>query len=237
MNAIFDVTSLIFLGVAVFLIWKLYTVLGSRTGNERPPADPFSPRPQAPRQGTADVIRLPGATARTEPPDDQPQNVDEAIDRMVPVGTALNEALRVIASQDRSFDPEHFISGARVAYEMVVTAFAQGDRATLKSLLSPEVLAGFTAAIDDRQRRGETMKSDFIGLDRVEIVEASLKGNISQITVRFVSKLVSATLSADGKVVDGDPTRVLEVTDVWTFAREVRARDPNWKLVATGVDG
>ncbi len=116
---------------------------------------------------------------------------------------------------------------------MIVSAFAEGDRKTLKQLLAREVYDGFVAAIGEREQRHETVTFNFIGIDKADIVDASLKGSTAQVKVRFVSSLVSATKNASGEVVDGDPTHVGEVTDVWTFSREVTSRDPNWKLVAT----
>jgi predicted lipid-binding transport protein (Tim44 family) len=114
-----------------------------------------------------------------------------------------------------------------------VTAFADGDRKSLKQLLSAEVYDGFVQAISGREARGEKIEFKFVGIDKAEITAATVKGTTAQVTVRFLSKLVSATHDKDGKVIDGDPTHVGDVTDIWTFAREVASRDPNWKLVAT----
>ena len=116
---------------------------------------------------------------------------------------------------------------------MIVTAFAEGDRKTLRNLLSREVFDGFVAAISQRESRGEKIEFKFVGIDKAEVTEASLKNGTAQVTVRFVSKLVSATHDKDGTVIDGDPVHVGDVTDIWTFARDVSSRDPNWKLVAT----
>ena len=112
-------------------------------------------------------------------------------------------------------------------------AFAEGDRRSLKNLLSREVYDGFEAAIAEREQRGETTETRFVSLDQADIVSAELRGRNAQITIRFVSKLVSVTRDRNGDVVDGSPDRVTDVTDVWTFARDVSSRDPNWKLVAT----
>jgi predicted lipid-binding transport protein (Tim44 family) len=141
--------------------------------------------------------------------------------------------LDAIITADGSFDAKHFLAGARAAYEMVVTAFAEGDRRTLKNLLSREVFEGFEAAITERERRGEKAETRFVSIDTAEIVGAELRGRSAQITVRFVSKLISVTRDRSGAVIDGNPEKVTEVTDVWTFARDVSSRDPNWKLIAT----
>ena len=116
---------------------------------------------------------------------------------------------------------------------MVVTAFAEGDRKTLKQLLSRDVYDGFVSAISEREGRNQTIEFKFVGIDKAEITAAGVKGSTVQVTVRFLSKLVSATRDKSGTVVDGDPTHVGDVTDIWTFEREASARDPNWKLVAT----
>ena len=116
---------------------------------------------------------------------------------------------------------------------MVVTAFAEGDRKSLKNLLSREVYDGFVSAIAQREGRGETIVFRFVGIDKAEITDAALKGNTEQVTVRFNSKLISATHDKAGAVIDGDPVHVGYVTDIWTFARDINSRDPNWKLVAT----
>jgi predicted lipid-binding transport protein (Tim44 family) len=153
---------------------------------------------------------------------------------MAAAGTATNgEGLAALAAADRSFNASQFLNGARTAYEMIVTAFADGDRKSLKQLLSAEVYDGFVQAISGREARGEKIEFKFVGIDKAEITAATVKGTTAQVTVRFLSKLVSATHDKDGKVIDGDPTHVGDVTDIWTFAREVASRDPNWKLVAT----
>jgi predicted lipid-binding transport protein (Tim44 family) len=100
-------------------------------------------------------------------------------------------------------------------------------------LLSREVYEGFEAAIRERENKGETIESKFVSLDNAEITGAELRGNTAQVTVRFVSQLISVTRDRNGNVVEGSPDKITEVTDVWTFARDLTSRDPNWKLVAT----
>jgi predicted lipid-binding transport protein (Tim44 family) len=116
---------------------------------------------------------------------------------------------------------------------MVVTAFAAGDRRQLRGLLSREVYDGFDAAISERESRGETAESKFVSIDSATVSGAELRSRTAQITVRFVSKLVSATRDRSGAVIDGNAEKVTDVTDLWTFARDVSSRDPNWKVVAT----
>lgn len=123
-----------------------------------------------------------------------------------------------------------------MAYEMIVMAYADADRRTLKNLLSKEVYEGFASAIDERETRSEKIESSFVGIDRIDIVYAEMKASEAHVTLRIVSELISATRDGAGEVIDGDPETVAEVKDVWTFARDTRARDPNWKLVATEAE-
>jgi len=234
MNGIMDFYTIIFLVIAVVIFLRLRNVLGRRTGSERPPFDPFSRR-SAQAEPTGDkVIDLPRRPAAREGgTQDVEPAAAERIKVIAPVGSTLHDALKTVAAVDRSFDPEAFLVGAKSAYEMIVTAFAEGDRKVLKQLLSREVYEGFVAAIGEREGRGESIEFRFVGIDRAEITAADVKGTTVQITVRFLSKLISATRDKGGDVIDGDPVHVGDVTDIWTFARETTSRDPNWKLVAT----
>lgn len=231
MDGLFDIYNIIFLVLAVAIFLRLRSVLGRRTGNERPPVDY---RAGEPAVGAGDnVVTLPGARGDGPAAPVSDEDAAERLAKVAPEGSALNEQLRALMAADPSFDPDGFVAGARAAYEMIVTAFAAGDRKTLKSLLSKEVFDSFSSAIGEREARGEKTESTFVGIDKAEIAEAALKGPAAQITIRFRSELISLTRSKDGEIVDGDPNKVVEVTDVWTFAREVSSRDPNWKLVAT----
>ena len=218
----FDVYSLFFLVVAVAIIWKLRSVLGTRTGSEQPPADRFAPRPDAAERRTGGDTIVPIKT----------QTTAAATDPAEPA-SALDEALRVLVRADRSFDQAHFLGGARSAYEMIVTAFAAADRRALKPLLTREVFDGFSAALDEREKQGQAVETRFVGIDRAEITEASVKGSLAEITVRFVSQLITVTRDRQGAVIDGDATRVSETVDVWTFVRDVTSSDPNWRLAST----
>ena len=200
-----DIYTIIFLALAVFIFLRLRNVLGQRTGNERPPYD------RAARnvvQGAQEnkVVPMPGAvidqaplapTADVAPPTDRWKGLAEP-------GTALAQGLDSIAAQDPSFDPRHFLSGARSAYEMIVQAFANGDRRALKDLLSSEVYESFEAVIRDREKHEQKTETRFVSIDKA------------------------------GTIVDGNPDKVADITDVWTFARDTTSRDPNWKLVGTG---
>jgi len=232
---VFDIYTIIFLALAVFIFLRLRSVLGQRTGRERPPYDPYSAR-DAVRSPVSDkVVALPPRPAEpastrpveaTPPPAERWKGVAES-------GSSIAAGLDAIAAADASFDAKHFITGARTAYEMIVTAFAEGDRRQLRNLLSREVYDGFDAAITERENRGETAESRFVSIDGSTIAGAELRARTAQITIRFVSKLISATRERSGNVIEGNAEKVTDVTDVWTFARDVSGRDPNWKVVAT----
>jgi predicted lipid-binding transport protein (Tim44 family) len=230
---VFDIYTIIFLALAVFIFLRLRSVLGQRTGRERPPYDPFSARDAVRNAPSEKVVALPPRS-----PDGvaKPAEPSEPVDRwkdISPPGSPVADGLQAIVAQDKSFDPQHFLTGARAAYETIVTAFADGDRRALKNLLSKEVYDGFEAAIREREAQNHQAETRFVSIDTCEIIGAELRAKTAQITLRFVSQLISVTRDRSGKVVDGNPEKVTEVTDVWTFARDVSSRDPNWKLVAT----
>jgi predicted lipid-binding transport protein (Tim44 family) len=179
------------------------------------------------------VVTLPGRGGETA---QKPVDPSEPVERWKGIAetvSVLAAGLDSIAREDKTFDAKHFIAGARAAYEMIVLAYAEGDRRTLKNLLSREVYEGFEAAIRERENKGETVESRFVAIDKSDIAGAELRGRIAQITVRFVSQLISVTRDKSGNVIEGNPDKVTDVTDVWTFARDLSSRDPNWKLVAT----
>lgn len=226
----FDFGTIFFLVAAVVIFFQLRNVLGRRTGSERPPFDPYSAsRKPAADDASDNVVALPRKRAPGEPAAD----VYADIDAFAKPDTDLNKGLRTIKDNDASFEPKGFVDGAKMAYEMIVMAYADGDRKTLKNLLSREVFDGFVAAISEREAKSEKIQSSFVGIDKADIVSAEMKGSEAHVTLRIVSELISATRDKAGTVIDGDPETVAEVKDVWTFARDTRSRDPNWKLVAT----
>jgi predicted lipid-binding transport protein (Tim44 family) len=230
-----DIYTIIFLALAVFIFLRLRNVLGQRTGNERPPFD------RAARNvlhGTQDnnVVPIPGAVIDQAPPSPT-ADVIPPTDRwkgLAEPGTPLAQGLDAIAAQDSSFDPRHFLSGAKSAYEMIVLAFANGDRRALKDLLSAEVYESFETVIRDREKHEQKTETRFVSIDKAELVGAEARDRAAQLTVRFVSQMITATRDKAGTVVDGSADTVADITDVWTFARDITSRDPNWKLVGTG---
>lgn len=222
-----EIIDIVLIAVAGFFLFRLYTVLGRRTGHERPPQDSnlrFQPDPKAPaaeqEPGQENVLALP---KRAEIIDGRPAD---------PVARGLME----IRQADRGFETEHFLAGSRQAYEMIVTAYTRGDRAGLKPLLNDEVYRAFETAIAAREAAKETVAFTFVGFKDAKIVQARLSGRTAEITVAFGAQFISATSDAEGKIVEGDARSVRDVTDVWTFSRDTRARDPNWTLVATSGD-
>ncbi|MCK5932048.1 Predicted lipid-binding transport protein, Tim44 family [Fulvimarina manganoxydans] len=223
--------------LAAIVLFQLYNVLGRRTGNERPPFDPYSrDRNTAPKDEAAEADNVVTLPSRRVPAGEEsvPASMQYGeIDKVAEPGTPLNKELRRIKDADPAFEPGEFVEGAKIAYEMVVNGFAEGDRKTLQNLLSQDVYEGFEAAITQREESGETMRSSFIGINDIRIVSAELRGRDALVTLRIVSEMISATLSSNGDVVDGDLETVVEVRDIWTFGRDTRSRDPNWKLVGT----
>jgi predicted lipid-binding transport protein (Tim44 family) len=225
-----DFVTMFFLVAAVLIFLQLRNVLGRRTGNEKPPYDPYTARDASKDLDGSDdskVVTLPKRGEGSE------ENRFADIDSVAPVGSKVNDGLRQILERDLSFNVKQFSQGAKSAYEMIVMGFANGDRNTLQSLLSAEVYEGFDAVITEREARGEVTRSTFVGIEKAEIIEAGVSGDEANITLRIASQLISATFDAEGKIVDGDADSVMDVNDVWTFSRDLRSRDPNWKLVAT----
>ena len=227
-----DIYTIIFLALAVFIFLRLRNVLGQRTGDERPPFD------RAARdvlRGAPDNVVPIGKTIDQTPlaPSAEPAVAPDRWKGIAESGSALARGLDQIAASDPSFDAQHFVSGAKSAYEMIVLAFANGERRALKDLLSSEVYEGFDAAIKEREQRGEKVDTRFASIDKAEIVNAEIRDRAAQITIRFVSQMISVTRDKAGTVVDGNPEKLTDVTDVWTFARDIASRDPNWKLVGT----
>jgi predicted lipid-binding transport protein (Tim44 family) len=223
-----DLPTVIFALVALFVAYKLRSVLGMRQDSERQSGGLLAPLRGVPAPPTAPVVQ-PDATASTiapPPAADRWKGVAEA-------DPAVWSGLDAIVAADRSFSPQAFLSGARVAYDMVVHAFAAGDAATLRNLMTPEAFANFDNAIRSRAAAGQTMTTTVVSIDDANIVGAQLAGETAQLSVRFAAKLASVTRDAQGGVVDGSPSAVADHIDLWTFARDIRSRNPNWMLTAT----
>lgn len=222
--------DIIFLGlVAGFLILRLRSVLGRRNGTEAPPQDRYglnrqasSEQPTAPREGNDNVIDL--GKRRTDP----------APAPVIPEGPAEAGLTRIVMA-DPSFDPDGFLGGARRAFEMILTAFAAGDRDTLRSLLSDDVYRSFEAALSAREAAGQTLTTEVDAVHGLSFAAASLTGDVASVTVRFVTEQLSVLRDSSGTIIDGSETETVRMTDDWTFSRSVTSGNPNWALVATAT--
>jgi predicted lipid-binding transport protein (Tim44 family) len=222
MSGGFPVDLILFAMVAAFLVLRLRSVLGRRTGFERPRQDAAQPFDPKAARSANDLPELPaalpqvGGTKRSVP------------DPRGPVGQALMRMRGV----DPSFDPNGFLDGAEGAFRMIVDAFARGDRQTLRALLADETYGGFEGAITSREQAGETQRSEVRAMQEMGIDAADLRGTVADVTVRFVSDQINLTTARDGSIAAGAEA-VTELTDIWTFQRDLRSQDPTWRLVAT----
>ncbi|MBK8084640.1 MAG: Tim44 domain-containing protein [Devosia sp.] len=235
MDEFFDIPTLIVIGLAIVVLFRLRQVLGTRTGRERPPVER---RSEAVVKPAADenVVPMRPRPAAEQPSEDgerQARRLETEVTQFAHGDEAVAAGLKAIAEADASFSPKSFMEGAKAAYEMIVTAFAAGDRQTLRNLLDKEVYDGFERAIKDREAAGHSIDFTFVGLPKVEISSAELDKRAAQVTVRFHAEVVSATRDKDGTLIEGNADLVTGIADEWTFARSPRSRDPNWKLVAT----
>lgn len=228
MDGSIQVMELIILGTgAALVILMLRSVLGRKTGNERHRPSPIAQRERHEAGADEDNV-TPLPTALNAEATDA-----GTIENHADTGSDLSQALTEIQLADRNFDPDGFLSGGKAAYEMIITAFAKGDKRALKPLLGTDVYKSFESEIEARGARGESIETTFIGIDTAKISGAALTDKIAEITVKFVSELISVTTNSDGAVIGGDPNQIFKITDVWTFARDTKASDPNWKLSAT----
>lgn len=220
---------LFFAMVAAFIALRLRSVLGRRTGQERRRTGSF-PGPSRPNgaaegKGASDnVVALPDRSAAVSEADAAIADLAEG-----EVKTGLTQ----IRLADPRFDLNQFLAGARAAFEMIVQAYAAGDKDALRPLLADDVFAGFAGAIDQRSVDGHTLDTQLMAIEKAEVVDAAMQGNMARVSIRFASEQINVVRDADGKEIEGDPTSVEEVVDIWTFERDTRSRDPNWILVET----
>jgi len=224
-----NIVTVVVVVLAVVILFQLRSVLGRRTGHERPHFDPYS-RPKNADQEAAEKAGT--VIAPVTEVEDEFADIDE----VAAIGSTLNNNLRAIRRVDASFSPHSFCEGVQEAYEMIMTAFAHGDRQILQNLLTREVFDGFSKAIDERDERGETVQFSFITIAQLEIVAANLQDGIAEVTVSLLSEIISATYDEQKQLVDGDNQAVVELHDRWTFIRDTGSADPNWLLAATDDD-
>ena len=218
---------ILFAAIAAFFVLRLRGVLGKRTGQEkRPKYDPFAKSDKD--EGEEDkVISLPDRSQAAKA-DEAAEAAEEAA-----AETPLAAGLMQIGRVDKAFDEAQFLSGAGTAFEWIINAFAQGDTKALRPLLSNDVYDDFSGAIEEREGAGQTLETTMVGITEAAIIEAELQGRTAFVTIKFVSEQVNVVRDSGGEVVEGDPSHVTKITDIWTFARNTRSRDPDWTLVAT----
>jgi predicted lipid-binding transport protein (Tim44 family) len=211
--------------LAGFIAFRLYSVLGRRTGNERSRDDqlrmPDGPRPNPKASAKENVVSLPERAG--------------AIGATAGNSAGLSRALLDVKLYDRNFDPDHFVSGARAAYEMIVTAFARGERDVLRPLLSAEVFETFERAIKEREAKKERVEFTFLSLKSARITAAEMKAQTAEITVAFNSQVMLAGYDPNGALIEGDAKTPNDIVELWTFARDTRSGNPNWTLVSTAA--
>jgi predicted lipid-binding transport protein (Tim44 family) len=206
--------------VAAFLGLRLYSVLGKRTGHEQ---DPLVREPVEERQVPA--VRLPLNNAEPAPARISVADVD--------VDIAAQSGLRAIMNADRQFDSELFLQGAKSAYQAILEAFWKGDKVALEFLCDDDVFQSFAGAIDGREERGEVMENRLVRIETARILEASFDHPMARITVRFDSDIAALVKDKDGNVIGGSMSDAEEAHDVWTFMRDIKSTDRNWKLDET----
>jgi predicted lipid-binding transport protein (Tim44 family) len=221
----FDIILLALL--AGFVILRLRSVLGKRTGHEPRPGEPYRAKPEREEE-------IPVANEDDEEDEDDtvvqlPGRNGQEIHSETPLGAGLTQ----IKLTDRNFDPGDFVEKAKDAFEYIVMNFAAGDTAKLKPILSKDVFDGFAGAVKERESKGEKLETDLVRIKNAELLEAGMSGRVASITVKYATEQINVTLDKNGQVVDGDPDRISEVVDIWTYERNTRSSDPNWVLVAT----
>lgn len=218
MNSPF-ISLLVLAGIAIFLILRLRSVLGTREGFEKP-ATPRVERKADPRR---DFEVIEGGPDR-----DITDHVED--------GSDAAKALAAMKMADHDFSVNEFLGGARGAYEMILMAFENGDVEGLRPYLADDVMETFETVIDQRKEQGLSIEASFVGIRELELHDATFDRDTSvgEISVRFVAELTSVVRNAEDKIVEGDPNEIKRQRDVWTFARTMGSDDPNWVLVATG---
>lgn len=219
-EGLYYIDILIFAMIAAFLVFRLRNVLGRRTGNEQQRPNPYAgARSAGEPVKDGNVVTLPSRDG---------SDVEASRD-------GGRYGLTQVRIADPSFNPRSFLEGARLAFGMIVEAFAKGDTATLRPLLSDDLYDEFSEAIRNRAARRETLETRVEEMRDAEIVEGRVEGRTAMVTVKFVTRQINVTRDEDGAVIEGDADRPVEVTDLWTFARNVRSTDPNWTLVETAA--
>ncbi len=217
---------LLFAGIAIFLILKLGRTLGKRTGHETSADDLIQPMSESPNDKGDDkdsVITLPSQRRRQEEADKQYSGENN------PLSIGIAEIKKI----DQNFDPLNFIDGANMAFEMVLKAFVEADGNSLKMLLAPNVYENFSTAIREREKSNQHIEDTLVGIEKSDILEVSLEEDVANVTIKFITKQVNILYDIDNNIIEGDPHKVIDVIDIWTFSRDMKSNNPNWTLVST----
>ena len=207
-----------------YMIFRLWAILGKRTGFEAPPPS------SQPEKDANNVIALPvRLKQKSELQEDAPPSPE--------LKPSIEEGLKKIQAVDPLFRLEPFLNGAVTAFEMIIEAFAAGDKNTLKPLLSPSVFKSFSGDLQDRQEAQQTVETTIVNLRDPEVISIDIKGKQEQITLKFVSEQITVTKDAEGKILDNPARLSLVMNDIWTFSRPIGSTNPNWVLVATRIEG
>ena len=211
---------LVLAGIAVFLILRLKSVLGTREGFEKPPL-PRQPEPHSSTRRDFEVIE---------------GGPDHDIVDHVEAGSDAADALARMKRAEPSFGVGEFLGGARGAYEMILMGFERGDLAEIRPFLADDVYETFAEVVEAREEQGLTIEAEFIGVREMSLVGATFDETtaMAEITVKYIGELTSAVRDSSGEIIEGSPTQVKRQKDVWTYARRMGVDDPNWQLVATG---
>ncbi len=221
--------------IAVFLVLRLRGVLGRRDSDENKFDEMFN-RDRTDDSADNNVVQLSERENKQFTDDagfDGQDSDEQAIDPDVPATDELSTGLQSIHALDPTFNTEDFLVGARVAFEMVLNAYASGDTDTLKQLLSNDVYANFAKVIQDREQAGHVMEDTLVGIQSADMLEAYLEGRVANVTVKFITDQINITRDENGDVVEGSPNTVITVADFWTFSHDTKSKNPNWALVAT----
>ena len=216
---------ILFAMIAAFLVLRLRSVLGKKTGHQRPPTLERSTKEEEGPVSDKKLVEFP--KSRKDDTDNTGSKAEaEADDRLTP-------ALTEVKIADPNFNPSEFSEGAKGAFELVVEAYAKGDEETLRKLLNDEVFNDFSAAIKERHDAGEKLDFTLIGITVAKIIDARVEGKMAFITMQFDSEQVNIMRDKNENILSGDPNQIEKISDIWIFARNTQAGDPNWTLVET----
>ncbi|MEM6356991.1 MAG: Tim44/TimA family putative adaptor protein [Pseudomonadota bacterium] len=216
-----QLVELLILGaVAAFILYRLRSVIGTRTGYEAPP-DRFG------SAGAQDADETLDAPAEPSP---------EVVIDDADIPEAARDAVASMREAEPDFSLGEFLGGARQAYEMILMAYEEGNRDLLRDLLAPDVYSAFEGVIEERENEGLTVDARFIGVRDVQVESVTFDEETSEadVTIRFTGELITAVRDAENRIVEGDPNEIRRQSDVWTFSRVMGAPNPNWLLTATG---